>query len=187
MSNELQKALVVVAIVTFLSGCGSQKRKEGMAELQRLQSAVQDMNIVVSAGVTESEFSQRLGDALLKFGDVDQSYSQSISKFPKDEQATASEAFAHLAKSMEAYRMSKSFFGEKKLSSDFWTSLLYRDEYDQVRKQFPSLSELEVAERVPKDASEVSYYRRDMLQALWKVAAEESAKAKELIDKLARE
>jgi uncharacterized OsmC-like protein len=76
---------VGLLLVIGLGGCTSSKkiaRAEGLATLQHMRSAVQDMDIVVSAGATKDEYSKRLTDALLKFGDRDVGCKQAIYKSP---------------------------------------------------------------------------------------------------------
>ncbi len=70
------------------------------------------MNIVVSAGVTKQEYSQRLADALVKVGELEQSAKQMIPKFPKSNQAIVGQTYAHLLQSLEAYKVAKDFFGD---------------------------------------------------------------------------
>ena len=83
-----------------LIGCSSSDKKataEGVAALQKMSLALQDMEIVVSGGVTLDEYSQRLTDAHLKFGSPE-SLEQVVAKFPKpDQRALATQACQQLA------------------------------------------------------------------------------------------
>jgi hypothetical protein len=111
----MQKYLSTIAAVILMAsvaGCGSAKRRDGVAELQRVLTSVHDLNIVVSTGTSRIEFSRRLTDALLKIGDLQQSENRVLSDFPKADQATVSESYQHLGRAIEAYRQSQSFFGD---------------------------------------------------------------------------
>jgi hypothetical protein len=169
-------------------GCTSSKkiaRNEGMAQLQQMRSAVQDMNIVVSAGVTKDEYSKRLTDALLKFGDPDESCKYAVTKYPKGEQqSTATEVCQHLSRAMDAYTYAKNYIGPTRDPDfpDVLSDELTEKEYSEAKERFPSLQELPLAETNP--AGYKFYYRREMVQALWKVAGQESEAAKSVIEKL---
>lgn len=173
-----------------LVGCSSSKnavRVEGMGELQRMSSAVQDMHIVVSAGVTKDEYSKRLTDALLKFGDRDGGCNQAIAKFPDgDQQSTAAEVCQHLSRAMEAYTYAKDYIGPKPdpIDSDYLLYTLTEKEYADAKLQFPSLEELPVAET--NENGYKFYHRSEMVQGLWKVADQEFEAAKTGMDKIAQ-
>jgi hypothetical protein len=180
------KTLILSIVGLVIAGCGgSQQRKEGLAELQRLQSAVHKLNIVVSAGVTKQEYSQRLADALLEAGDLDQSAKQTIAKFPKSDQPTAGQTLTHLGEGLEAYKAAKEFLGDKYLDEITVTTLTQHD-YELIKTEFPGLDELQpdsfTAQHYPDSPPE--YRRRDMVQALWKFASSEDSEAKQLIDQL---
>jgi hypothetical protein len=101
--------LLVIALVT---GCSSSADKnantEAVTALQRMSSAVQDVEIVVSAGVTKEEYSKRLADALLKFGNPEDSCKLAVAKFSNlDQKALAAQACQHLSKSMAAFVYAK--------------------------------------------------------------------------------
>jgi hypothetical protein len=180
---------LVLVLTSWCVGCSSSKRaakSQAIAELQRKYSAVADMNIVVSAGVTKLEYSGRLTDALLKFGSDDGICSSAVAQLPaKEEQETAAEVCQHLGKAMEAYTDAKEYFGPKPDPDDteVLTETLTQQEYDQAKKQFPNLDELPVAETNP--AGYKFYARSAMVQALWKVARQETAAAKSGLEKIA--
>jgi hypothetical protein len=169
-------------------GCTSSKsiaRKEGIAELQRMRSAVQDMNIVVSAGVTNVEYSRRLTDALLKFGGQDGGCKQAVQKFQDPEQQSfAAEACQPLSTAMIAYTNAKEYVSPKTdpIDPEFVIYTLPDDEYRKVRETIPTLAELPVSE-TNQDGYKF-YRRRDMVQALWKVAGQEYQLAEAAIEKL---
>lgn len=158
-----------------------------MARLQQMRSAVQDMNIVVSAGVTKDEYSKRLTDALLKFGDRDGRCKQAVDKFPEGEQQSkAAEVCQHLSNVMDAYVYAKDYIGPTHDPDfpDVLSDELTEKEYSGAKERFPSLQELPLAETNP--AGYKFYYRREMVRALWKVADQESETAKSVIEKLGR-
>lgn len=173
--------LILVLSICYV-GCNSSKRaakSRATEELQQKYSAVTDMNIVVSAGVTKLEYSGRLTDALLKFGNDDGDCSSAVAQLPaKEEQATAADVCQDLGKAMEAYTDAKDYFGPTPDPDDteILTETLTQQEYDRVKEQFPNLDELPVAETNP--AGYRFYARSGMLQALWKVARQESDLAK---------
>ncbi len=184
---------MIVWLVLFLISCSdSQRRKEGVAELQRVQSVIHKMDIVVSVGVTKQEYSQRLADALIKVGDLERSAKQTTPKFPTGDQAIVEQIYAHLVKALEPYKIATEFFGDKHVSEDIWESTLYQDEYEPVKNLFTTL-DVPVEEEVkafsdgagPAQPYDRRWYNRwDMVRALWRVGAEEDAKAKQLIDQL---
>jgi hypothetical protein len=179
--------LALFLVIGFV-GCTSSKKIakiEGMAQLQQMRSAVQDMNIVVSAGVTKDEYSRRLTDALLKFGDARETCKQAIAKFPTGEQqSAATEACQHLSRVMDAYTYAKDYIGPTHDPDfpDVLSDELTEKEYSEAKRRFPSLEELPLAETNP--AGYKFYYRREMVQALWKVASQASQEAGSVIEKL---
>jgi hypothetical protein len=181
--------LGLLLVIGFV-GCTSSKtmaRNEGVAQLQQMRSAVQDMNIVVSVGVTKDEYSKRLTDALLKFGDAAETCRQAIAKFPEGEQqSTAAGLCQHLSKAMDAYIYAKDFIGPTHDPDfpDVLSDELTEKEYSKAKERFPSLEELPLAETNP--AGYKFYYRRQMVQALWRVAGQESQAAGSVIEKLGR-
>jgi hypothetical protein len=184
---KIAAELVLFLLIGFV-GCTSSKkiaRNEGMAQLQQMRSAVQDMNIVVSAGVTKDEYSKRLTDALLKFGDSGETCKQAVPKFPAGEQqAAATEVCQHLSRAMDAYTYEKDYIGPTHDTDfpDVLSDELTEKEYSKAKERFPGLDELRLAETNP--AGYKFYYRREMVQALWKVAGQESVAAKSVIEKL---
>src|SRR5580704_14070655 len=87
--------LMLTLAVGFVACNSSEKaaRVEGLAQLKRMDSAVQDMNVVVSVGATKDQYSQRLTDALLKFGEQEKDCKQVTAKFrAEDQQASAESA-----------------------------------------------------------------------------------------------
>ena len=69
-----------------------------------------------------------------------------------------------------------------------WTPTINvtQTDYDRIRVEFPNLDRLQpdsfTAQNYPGSPPE--YLRSDMLHALWKLAGEEDAKTKQLIDQL---
>jgi hypothetical protein len=189
MNNDGRVAFqLTLLLVLGLMGCTSSKRTEAMTELQQMQSAVQDMNIVVSAGATKDEYSKRLTDALLKFGDRSQGCKQTAAKFPKEEQqSTASDVCQHLDNAMDAYTNAKEYMGLQHDPDfpDVVSDELSEKEYTKTRAQFQNLEELPIAET--NQGGYNFYARSAMVQALWKVGAQESEAARSSIDKLAKE
>jgi hypothetical protein len=177
-----------LVLVIGLVGCTSSAkiaRTEAMAELQRMRSAVQDMDIVVSAGVTRDEYSKRLTDALLKFGDAGETCKQAIAKFPEGEQqSTAAEVCQHLSKAMDAYTYAKDYIGPTHDPDfpDVLSDELTEKEYSKAKERFPSLEELPVDET--DEYGYKFYRRRDMVRGLWKVAGQEFQLAEAGIAKL---
>ncbi len=171
----------LVLVIGFV-GCTSSKkiaRTEGMEELQRMRSAVQDVNIVVSAGVTRDEYSKRLTDALLKFGDREGGCKQAIAKFPEGEQqSTAGQVCQHLSKAMDAYTYAKGYIGTE---PDGFTATVSEKKYAEAKEQFPNMEDLPV---VDTPGGYEWYRRRDMVQGLWEVAGQEFQLAQAGIAKL---
>jgi hypothetical protein len=170
--------------VFLLPGCGgAQKRKEGIAELERIQTSIQGLQILITAGVTKSEYSQRLGDVLLKVGDLDSSMKVTIPKFRKKDQPVVTEAYAHLSQSLQAFIKARDFYPRicDEYNNIGCSDHFRQTEYDAVKTQFPTLPDF------PQPTSQFGYYRSEMLQALWKLAGEENAAAAGLIQKLEQE
>ncbi len=187
--GRLNLAVILsLAGIFSLSDCG--RRKEGVAELTKIQTAVHALNMLVAAGVTKQEYSQRFGDLLLKIGDLDQGLKQTVPHFPRAEQDTVKAVYAHLSQSVEAHKVAREYFGPKynDIGCEEGCSRLVQSDYDEIRAKFPTLPNLEPAPPsvFAKSDSPAEYYRADMLQALWNVAKGEEAEAKTLIDKLQR-
>jgi len=175
---------MILPAILLLAGCGSKKHHESVAELQRVQSAVHEMDIVVAAGTNQMEFSRRLTDTLLKIGDLQQGRDQTLSSFSKSEQSTVAEVYQHLSQALEAYKDSKDFFGDthkEDLDPLEGRNLFEEPVYEGLQNQFPSLGQIPPA---LEHSGNKEYWKGDMLQALWKVAGEEDTKAKQLIDQL---
>lgn len=174
-------ALIALAAVSAWPACSRRANPEALAELRKMSSAVQDMNIVVSAGVTGAEYSQRLTDALIKFGNLGETCKRVVPKFTTlDQQTAATEICRHLGKAMGAYTYAKGYTGP----GGYDEYEFPEKEYENLKEQFPTLPELDIAET--NEAGYKWYHRSDMLQALWKVAGQESQAARELIERLAQ-
>jgi hypothetical protein len=174
----------LLLVVFLLPGCGGgQKRKEGIAELERIQTSIHGLQILITAGVTKSEYSQRLGDVLLKVGDLDSSMKATLPKFKKKDQAAVTDVYAHFSQSLQAYIQARDFYPRIcDEDNDIGCSDHFRQAvYEGVKTKFPTLPDF------PPPTSQFGYYRSDMLQALWKLAGEESAAASGLIQKLEQE
>jgi hypothetical protein len=192
-SSLIREAVKITFLLTFflvtgLVGCTSSKkaaRAEGMVELQRISVAVQDMNIIVSAGVTKEEYSKRLTDVLLKIGGQDGGCQQAIAKLPQgQQQSTAAEVCQHVSKAMDAYTYAKRYMGPAPDPFDPGDVIytLTQEEYAIAKQQFPSLEEPPVSET---NRDGYKFYRRNaMVQALWKVAGQESQAAQIDLEKL---
>jgi hypothetical protein len=183
VSNGTNKILALVFIVFLLPGCtGSQKRKEGIDELKRIQVSIHDLHILVAAGLTKQEYSQRFEDVLLKVGDLDSSVNSTLPKFRKNDQATVKDVYIHFVQSIEAYRNARDYFGKSFKGSECeeGCSFFPQAEYDAVKTQFPTLADLSAP-------GQFGYYRPEMLQALWKLAGEEDTATVGLIQKLEQE
>ena len=140
----LGSSVTLVAIV-FLAGCGlSQRRKEGVQQLEQLETDVHGLHILVSAGVTKQEYSQRFEDVLLKLGDLDQSAKETVPKFPQKEQPTIKAVYTHLSQSMAAYKKARDYFGVsfEGYGCEEGCSFFRESEYETVKQQFPTLAQL---------------------------------------------
>lgn len=191
MIRENCGAVLALFVAFSLSACGAsqsqQRRKEGVAELRKIQTAVHGISILVSAGISQQEYSRRLGDVLLEIGDLDQSIKQTLPKIPQEEQLNVKAAYAHLSKSIEAYQAAKDFFGDThKTDLDPFEgghNLFDEQTYRNLRSRFPRLGDTELAVDYKGVAGLGKlYWKGEMLQALWLVAAEEEAAAKTLIE-----
>jgi hypothetical protein len=178
---------LVFAIAFVCCSCSSKPNPEALGKLEQMSSAVQDMGIVVSAGVTQSQYSERLTNALLKFGNSDDRCQQAIAELSTQARRTqAREICQHLREAMEAYTYAKDFFGPKydPIAPDFPNYTLKQETYAQAKQRFPTLADLPVSET---NDSGYKFYSRDaMVQALWKVAEQDAQAAKGLIEKLSQ-
>lgn len=189
MTNLMKRpvGLIALAAVSAWPACSRRANPEALAELQKMSSAVQDMNVVVSVGAAEAEYSRRLTDALIKFGNLDETCKRVVPKFATPNQQTAAaEICQHLGKAMGAYTSAKQYMGPGEYLDGIgiWDNSFPEKEYANVREEFPTLPELPVAET--NEAGYKFYDRSAMLQALWKVAGQEWQAAKELIERLAQ-
>jgi hypothetical protein len=189
------KRNVIPVVILLLVSCGSsQQSKQGMDELTKIQTTVHGLHLLVSAGVTKQEYSQRFEDALLKLGDLDQSAKETIPKFPKRKQETVRTIYVHLSQSIEAYKKARSFFGDRfdGYGCEEGCSFFRESEYDAVKQEFPSLAHLDFGPEFTwykdNDGNVVNhaYRRSDMLQALWAVAGAEDDEARQLIEQLSQ-
>jgi len=181
----LKECVYVALIILCLGGCGAQKRKDGLAEIQKVQSAVHEMSVVVSVGASEAEFTRRLTDVLLKIGDLQESSKFAANKFPKADQQAIAAVYQHLRLSLASYNESKDLFGDRhKEQLDPWDGdfTFGRNKYDTLEAQFPGIqkSYMELSEGDIRGY----YWKGHMLQALWKYAGDEDRDAKALIDQL---
>ena len=116
--NSLRKGvrnwhLVVLAAMFLLIGCGSsERRKVGIEELAKSQTTIRGLHILVSAGITKQEYSQRFEDVLLKLGDLDRSATETLPKFPHNDQPTVKAIYADISQSIEAYKKARDYFGD---------------------------------------------------------------------------
>lgn len=185
--SAVTSVVLILGMAFVCCSCSRKPNPEGLAELQKMSSAVQDMGIVVSAGVTKDQYSERLTDALLKFGNSDDRCNQAIAKFAKpDQQARAGEICQHLSEAMDAYTYAKEYFGAEydAIDPDFPIDTLKEETYTEAQKRFPTLEELPISET--NETGYKFYKRFAMLQALWKVAGQDSQAAKDLLQKFAQ-
>jgi len=178
---------LVLAGTLFACSAPKKASPEGVAELRKMLSAVQDVEIVVSAGATEDQYSQRLTDALLKFGKLDEVCKHALTHFAEPAQQNLSAQICqHLGTALDAYTYAKGYFGpEYNLGFDISPTYNLNDaDYARVRERFPMLEDLPIADTGTEGHK--FYARSMMLQALWKVAGHESQAAKDLIEKLAQ-
>jgi hypothetical protein len=178
---------LVLLLAVTISACTSGKKKdEAIVSLRNSYSPVQDMEVVVSAGVTLDQYSQRLTDALLKFKSSEDGCRRASTKFSdSNQQALAAGVCQHLGSAMDAYTMAKEYFGPKyDPSSGLEIRTLGEEDYAKAMERFPSLEVLEVAET--NQFGYKFYYRSTMLQALWKVARQEADTAKSEMDQLSQ-
>jgi hypothetical protein len=177
-------SLGILPVLLLFAGCGSEKHQLGVAELQRVQASIHEMDIVVAAGTSQIEFSRRLTDSLLKVGDLQQDRDKTLNSFSKSEQSTVMDIYQHLSQALEAYKESKDFFGDthkEDLDPLQGHNLFQEPAYEALQNQFPSLEQIPPALEY---SGNKEYWKGDMLQALWKVAGQEDITAKQLIDQL---
>jgi hypothetical protein len=182
---DFKKATIVAAVLIFVGwgyGCSQKADPEALAELHKMSSAVQDMGLVISAGITKDEYSRRLGDALLKFGNPGDKCRPSIAKRRNPDQQ-AGEICHHLVEAMDAYTYAKEYFGPAyNPVIDFADDTLNEAQYEETRKRFPTLGDLPVSQ-TNQDGYKF-YNRSAMVQGLWQVAAQDSRVAKDLLERL---
>jgi hypothetical protein len=183
---------LALAAVFLVAGCGSSQRKEGVQELGKLEGEVHGLHVLVSAGITKQDYSQRFEDVLLKLGDLDQSATETLPKFPQSEQPTVKAIYADLSQSIGAYKKARDYFGDsfEGYGCEEGCSFFPESEYDAVKQEFPTLDRLGFGPEYTwyRDNSgnivNHAYRRSDMLQALWAVAGNEDDEAKQLIGQL---
>lgn len=181
--------------VILLVGCGASKKREaGIQELEKLEASVHGLGILASAGVTKQEYSQRLEDVLLNVRDLNQSEEGISVDFQSNEQPMVAATYNHLSQSMAAYEKARDYFGEDFASFECQDgcSFFPENQYDQIKQQFPTIEALAFGPEYTWYSDSAgnlvnrSYRRSDMLQALWKVAGDQDATAKKLIDQIAQ-
>jgi hypothetical protein len=183
--RPLEGLVYFVPLILCLVGCGAQKRREGAAEIQRVQAAVHEMSVVVGVGANQAEFTRRLTDVLLKIGDLQESGKLASSRFPKGDQQPVAEAYQHLSLALASYNESKDFFGDRhKEQLDPWDGdfTFGQTRYDALEAHFPGIQKLYV--ELSAGDIQGNYWKGHMLQALWKYAGDEDQRAKTLIDQL---
>ena len=188
-TGKIAKVVALLPLVLYLAlaGCAdSARRKEGIEALTQTQAAVHGLHILVSAGLTKAEYSQRLEDMLLKAGDLNESENQTLLKFPQKEQGNVRDIYTHLSASIEAFKTARDYFGDKfdAIGCENGCMTLSQQDYDTEKTAFPTLSQLQPVKShvdlFPNSSPE--YFRHDMLQALWKIAGDEEISAKTLLE-----
>jgi hypothetical protein len=184
-----------LAAILLLAGCGSsQQRKEGVQQLEKLETDVHSLRILVSAGVTKQEYSQKFEDVLVRLGDLDQTVPQTLQKFPDNDRPIIKAIYGHLAQSMAAYRKARDYFGAsfEGYGCEDGCSYFRESDYNAAKQEFPTLAHLDVGPEFTwyRDGGgnvvNHAYRRSDMLQALWTVAGNEDEEAKQLIDQISQ-
>lgn len=184
MSRRNCEIALLLLSLLLIGSCGAseRKKKEGVAELKKKEATLSGLGILVSAGISQQEYSTRIGDALLAIGDLNQSMEETLPKFGVPEQNTTRAVYAHLSNSLAAYNSAKDFFGDthKTDLDPFEGGGLFSEEtYKDLLNRFPNL---DYKSRAEADGWWNGYYWKSyMLQALWKVAGEEDTEAKRLI------
>jgi hypothetical protein len=189
-----KRHFVWLGAVIIVAGCGSSERKQGVQELKKRQAEVHGLHVLVSAGITKQEYSQRLEDVLLNVGDQEQSAKNTIPMFPRDEQETVKTVYAHLAQSIEAYKKARDYFGDsfEGYGCEDGCSFFPENQYALAKQDFPTLAPLSFGPENTwyRDGGgnvvNHAYRRSDMLRALWKVAGNEDDEAKQLVDQLSQ-
>ena len=147
----------VVIVAFFLAGCS--RTDPTLPELSRMQKEIHGLTMLAETGMTEQEYSQRLGDMLLRVGDW-----QNID--PRSDVNIVQ----HIVTAIEAYKEAKNYFGP-------YLSTIEEKE----------LVELEVFRRFPRLPGLMepyepgTYFRSGVVRGLWTIGAEEEALGAKLI------
>jgi hypothetical protein len=175
VAREFTIVAFLIAIFT-LTACGVSKRREAStAEMKRVAVAFGDLQIALDAGVSKQEFSQRLNDALVKIGDLAESMKVAETGLPKDADKVE-QAYSHFRHAVEAYKLSKVFFGDRwDYLLELSTDLTSESEQQVIKASYPSLA-----------APEIELSRSATLHGLWKFAAAETQASNESIEKLSK-
>jgi hypothetical protein len=194
MIGRRKSHLALLGAVILIAGCGASERKEGIRELETRQAEVHGLHILVSAGVSKQEYSQRLEDVLLQLGDSDQGEHQTLPKFPRDQQDTVKTVYVHLSQSIEAYKLARTYFGDsfEGYGCEQGCGFFPENQYDLAKQDFPALAPLNFGPDYTwyRDGAgnilNHAYRRSDMLRALWKLAGDEDDEGKQLVDQLSQ-
>jgi hypothetical protein len=179
--------LLAVAISSCTSG---PRRADLIASLRASYAPVHEMEIVVSAGVTLNEYSPRVTDELLKFKSTEDSCKEvAVNLSDASLKSQAAQVCQHLSTAMDAYVVAKDYFGDThETDLDPFepgkNNVVDGSTYEDLHARFPSI-QASPSNGVAESPSS-TYWRGDVLQALWKVATQEGQTAKEMIDKLAQ-
>lgn len=157
-------------------------QSEAVAALRKSYSPLQDMGYIVSTGVTADEYSDRVTDKMLRFNHSEDGLKQAVAKIRRpDQKAVAEQAQRHMEHAMEAYVAAKDYFGDThKTDLDPLQphNLAAAEAYRELRARLPNLEDIE-----PIGGFDM-YWKDDVLQALWRSAAEDSQAAASEINQL---
>jgi hypothetical protein len=157
-----------------------------------MSSAIQDMRIVVSGGVTLDEYSKRLTDARLKLGGTE-ALQQAVEKFQNpSNKDLANQACLHLALAIDAYTDAKQFFGDRHKEDIDEFNVDYRvgeDRFLPLKEKYHLAAPPVAIDYSHSDDPTIAslgkfYWKDDVLQALWKAASNDEQAANEAILKL---
>jgi len=192
MTSALRNISGLTLLAIVIAGCNPAKNKVDLAPLRASYAPVHDMEIVVSAGITLDEYSPRVTDALLKFKNSEDGCKQvAVNLIDPSQKSQAMEVCRHLGIAIDAYVAAKGYFGDTHETDldpfeEGKNNFIDNREYVDLRTRFPGLEEVPPSNEDNPIPSRI-YWRGPVLQALWKLANQESQTAKALIDNLSQQ